>query len=165
MSLIALTEANALRARAKRDGVRGVDSELPRSLRRNLPLSLRVMLDWSMKDADLDLFVTEPGGERVSIFAQRSASGGLLSNDMTDGYGPEVYGIRRGPDGRYVVTINAFSLDDYDGKVAPRARLVVIRDFGLESETRSTQLVDLSEEKGADVVLAEVVIGEGGAGG
>jgi hypothetical protein len=62
-------------------------------------------MEWTADDADIDLWVDEPNGERVYDGDQLSSAGGQISNDMTDGYGPEEYAIRRGPAGTYGVRV------------------------------------------------------------
>ena len=72
--------------------------KLPRQLRKNLiPLELdfMVVVDWNHKDTDLDLWVTEPSGELVNYQNTESKHGGHLSWDMTEGFGPEQYMIKR----------------------------------------------------------------------
>lgn len=40
-----------------------------------------------------------------------SSAGGQISNDMTDGYGPEEYAVHRAPAGPYHVRINGYDAD------------------------------------------------------
>ncbi|NOY91465.1 MAG: DUF2135 domain-containing protein, partial [Deltaproteobacteria bacterium] len=51
--------------------------------------SLRVTMTWNTDNTDIDLWVTDPSGEKC-YYAHRSlASGGVLLADVTQGFGPE----------------------------------------------------------------------------
>ena len=105
IALIALAELNAIvaRERGKLD-VRAID---PRLLH-NLPLALRAVLSWDADNTDMDLWVTQPDGERCGYNNQRTAAGGRLSEDFTGGYGPEEYAIRRSANGKYRIEVDYF---------------------------------------------------------
>ncbi len=60
--------------------------------------------------------------------------GGRLSNDMTNGFGPEDYWIRRAPDGSYEIRANTFRSDAMDPNGASRITARLIRDFGRPTE-------------------------------
>ena len=53
------------------------------------------MLTWDADQTDIDLWVTEPSGEKCFYGHNRTTIGGLLSRDFTDGYGPEEYCLRK----------------------------------------------------------------------
>lgn len=100
IELIALAEMNALIATAPQTLDRSaIDPRFPR----NLPLDLCVVLSWDADNADIDLWVTDPNGER-SYYANRlSYQGGARSRDFTGGYGPEEYSLKRAKPGRYLI--------------------------------------------------------------
>ncbi|MDQ3288563.1 MAG: DUF2135 domain-containing protein [Pseudomonadota bacterium] len=105
VDLIALGELNALVAntRAPLD-MRNIDSRLLR----NLPLDLRVVLSWDSDNSDMDLWVTDPNGEKTYYGNRRSYQGGWMSNDFTGGYGPEEFLLRDAKPGKYKVEANFF---------------------------------------------------------
>lgn len=105
VSMIALNELNAIVARAPQPLDTGfVD---PRLLR-NLPLDLRVVLNWDSDNSDMDLWVTDPNGERCYYGNRATYQGGQLSPDFTGGYGPEEFSLRRAKPGKYRVEANFF---------------------------------------------------------
>ena len=69
----------------------------------NLPVNIRVVLNWDADDTDIDLWVSEPDGEKCMYSYQNTRNGGRISNDFTQGYGPEEYLIRKAPKGTYFV--------------------------------------------------------------
>jgi hypothetical protein len=105
VNLIALGELNALAATAKaRIDTSAVD---PRLLR-NLPVDIRVVLNWDTDNSDMDLHVVDPRGEACLFSHNRTALGGRISADVTDGYGPEEFLLRRAIPGAYQVRANFF---------------------------------------------------------
>ncbi len=102
---IALAELNAIAAAhpAQTDLSR-VD---PR-LRRNLPLGLRAVLSWDSDNSDMDLWVTDPNGEKCYYSHKLTYQGGRITDDFTGGYGPEEFSLRTPKPGKYKVEANFF---------------------------------------------------------
>jgi Ca-activated chloride channel homolog len=105
IEVIALEELNCLIARALRGGFDRMPTipDLDARLRRNLETDVRVVMNWDQDATDIDLHVREPGGEEAYYGHRYTQAGGLVSNDCTQGYGPEEYLVRRAPDGEYEV--------------------------------------------------------------
>ncbi|HEY0130632.1 MAG TPA: VIT domain-containing protein, partial [Allosphingosinicella sp.] len=101
MEMISLMEVNRLIPRYRKLG--GADVPLDPRLIALLDVDLRVTIEWNTEETDLDLWVDEPNGERAMYSNPATAIGGRLSNDMTNGYGPEEYLLRRAPDGTFTV--------------------------------------------------------------
>ncbi len=97
IELISLMEVNRLIPRYRRLG--GSEVPLDSRLVELLDVDLRVVIEWNTEETDLDLWVDEPNGERAIYSNPSAAIGGHLSNDMTSGYGPEEYLLRRAPAG------------------------------------------------------------------
>jgi len=87
---------------------RGNNSEL-RMLQDVLKLDLVVSMAWDTDKTDIDLHVTEPSGELVNYSNKLSMTGGFLSRDFTQGYGPEVFAHRLAPPGLYAVEAKYFA--------------------------------------------------------
>jgi Ca-activated chloride channel family protein len=71
-------------------------------------VGLRVVLSWDADNTDIDLWVTDPAGERAYYNVPKTRTGGHVSADFTGGYGPEVFTIRRPLPGTYIVHANYF---------------------------------------------------------
>lgn len=99
IDLTALAELNALAARHPKLDTSRID---PRLLR-NLPLDLRAVLSWDADNTDIDLWVTDPNGERAFYGHRLTYQGGAMSRDFTGGYGPEEFALRFAKPGRYEV--------------------------------------------------------------
>jgi Vault protein inter-alpha-trypsin domain len=89
---------------------------LPRNASHDLRLhdgaALQVDVMWDTNYSDVDLYVTEPGGEKVMYQHRKSAQDGLLHADITTGYGPEIYTVPRPAAGAYEIAVDYYATDD-----------------------------------------------------
>merc|ERR1712232_1082580 len=69
----------------------------------NFEVGLVVWLGWDTDKTDIDLHVMEPNGNEVYYSNPRSELGGHLSKDFTQGYGPEVYLLKKTIEGEFKV--------------------------------------------------------------
>lgn len=99
----ALVLLHYLVAQAERRGLHEAWPLEPELRSPQFKLGLMVWLGWDTDHTDIDLHVVEPNGNEVYYSNKRSAIGGHLSRDFTQGYGPEVYTLRDAPPGKYVV--------------------------------------------------------------
>ena len=105
IELVALNELNQIVATAPAPLETGFID--PRLLR-NLPLDLRVALSWDSDNSDMDLWVTDPNGEKCFYGNTLTYQGGLISEDFTGGYGPEEFVLRDAKPGKYRVEAHYF---------------------------------------------------------
>jgi len=105
IDLVALNELNRIVATS---GVPLDTGFVDRRLLRNLPLDLRVVLAWDSDNSDMDLWVTDPDGEKTYYGNPLSYQGGLLPADFTGGYGPEEFLLRNARPGTYRVEAHYF---------------------------------------------------------
>jgi hypothetical protein len=139
IEMIALMEANRLIPRYRALG--GTELPLDRRLIALLDTDIRVVIEWQTDATDIDLWVDEPGGERAYFGNQRTRIGGHMSNDMTQGYGPEEYFLRTAPLGSYDVRANIYASDRIDPNGAQRVTARLIRDWGRPNERE--EVVDI----------------------
>jgi len=71
---------------------------------------LAVTITWNTK-SDIDLWVTEPNGEKCSYQHRTTARGGVLHEDNVTGFGPEHYTISKAGRGTFIVSVNNFRGD------------------------------------------------------
>ena len=144
---VALMEANAALAKLKAMG--GSSSALDPRLVALLDTDVRVVMEWNTPRTDLDLWVTEPKGAKVGYSYPLSPWGGKLSGDVTNGYGPEEYIIRRANSGKYEVRAETFASDRTNPNGPSTLTVRLIRNFGRPSQ--SEELIDLempAEDRG-----------------
>jgi len=106
IEVIALMELNSLIPRAKKAGVKEIPVD-PR-LVQLLDVDVRIVLTWDADMTDMDLWVTEPSGEKAFYSHPRTTIGGLVSKDFTRGYGPEEYCLKKAMNGVYKIEANYY---------------------------------------------------------
>lgn len=74
----------------------------------DLPVNIRVVLNWNKDDTDIDLWVTDPDNERCYYGNSQTEAGGRLSNDFTGGFGPEQFLLKKAVKGKYKIQTNFF---------------------------------------------------------
>jgi uncharacterized protein YfaP (DUF2135 family) len=144
-------EVNRLIAAYRRLG--GTDVPLDARLIQLLDVDLRVVIEWNSEETDLDLWVDEPNGERAMYSNQRTAIGGHVSDDMTSGYGPEEYLLRRAAPGTYTIRADTYASDAINPNGPSRVTARLIRDYGRPSEREEVIDVELVPGKEDDEVL------------
>lgn len=105
VEIITLAELNSIIAT---NGDKLDVSRIDPRLIKNLPLDLRVVLTWDADNTDIDLWVTDPNGEKAFYGHQLTYQGGRMSLDFTGGYGPEEFSLKRAKPGRYKVEAQYF---------------------------------------------------------
>lgn len=107
IELIALAELNAIIATAPASSALDISRIDPRLLK-NMPLDLRAVLTWDADNSDMDLWVTDPNGERCYYGHRNTYQGGRMSRDFTGGYGPEEFSLRDAKPGKYRIEATFF---------------------------------------------------------
>src|SRR5262249_33101749 len=105
VELIALADLNTIVATA---GESLDTSRIDPRFLKNLALDLRVVLTWDADNTDIDLWVTDPNGEKAFYGNRLSYQGGRMSLDFTGGYGPEEFSLKRAKPGKYRVEAQYF---------------------------------------------------------
>ncbi|MFI5381388.1 MAG: YfaP family protein, partial [Tepidisphaerales bacterium] len=85
----------------------------------------------------------------------RTTIGGRLSNDFTQGYGPEEYCLRKAMKGQYKIQANFFGSRQQSLSGPTTLQAEVITNFGRPNEKR--QAITLRLEKAKDVVDVGII--------
>jgi hypothetical protein len=148
VELIALAELNAVVATAApKADVSRID---PRLLR-NLPVDLRAVLTWDADNTDIDLWVTDPNGEKAFYGNRLTWQGARMSADFTGGYGPEEFSLKVAKPGKYKVEAQFYGQRQQIVTGATTLQVRLTSKFG--SQAAKEQLVTLRLKGGRDVVL------------
>ncbi len=107
---------------------------------------LKVYLSWDTDGSDVDLWVTNPRGEKVYYDHKRDRFGAELFHDVTTGYGPESYTATRTVPGAYLIQVHYYGTDR---SAFPEARgeVVVVVAEGRPGERRFVVPYRLFEPK------------------
>ena len=89
----------------------------------------------------------EPGGEEAFYGHNRTARGGLVSQDITDGYGPEEYLIRKAPAGSYAISTNYFGSRQQTVIGPATVTATVFTNWGRANQGRQVLTLRLDKEK------------------
>ncbi len=101
---VTVTELNRLITTNNKLNVSAVD----KSLIKSMPVDIRVVINWNMNNTDIDLHVIDPNGETCFYGHKETAAGGRISNDITQGYGPEQFMLKKAIKGKYRIYVNYY---------------------------------------------------------
>jgi hypothetical protein len=107
---------------------------------------LRVTISWNTDATDVDLWVIEPDGTKCFYGHNRTASGGELSQDETQGYGPERYQVRKALPGEYTIVVHYFRANPDLLAGESHVNVVVTRHAGTPLETSERHTVILKRQ-------------------
>ncbi len=168
LGLLALEELNALinwiEAVEYDAGRKPKIPEFDSKFREKLSTDLRIVMAWDADNTDIDLHVVEPGGEEAFYGHNRTKRGGIVSKDITDGYGPEEYMVSTAPQGEYEVFVNYFASHQQTLLGPATVTATVFTDWGRQKEKRQTLSVRLDTPKDK-VPLGRVLFGGDGGDG
>lgn len=144
VELIALNEMNRVIAEAGK----GVDtSGIDQRLIAAMPVDVRVVLSWDADDCDMDLWVTDPRGEKCLYNNRNTKIGGHLSCDLTGGYGPEEFLLKQAVPGEYKVAVNYFG--DRQQRLAGATTIYVdlYTNYGKPNEQKQSVILKVEATK------------------
>ena len=145
---ITLAEMNAIIATS---GKKLDTSRIDQRLLANLPLDLRVVMTWDADNSDMDLYVTDPYGERCDFSHNLTVQGGRMTRDFTGGYGPEEFSLRRARPGKYKIEANYYG--SRQQVIAGATTLQVKLFSGFGTGRQKEQLVTLRLKEASETVF------------
>jgi tetratricopeptide (TPR) repeat protein len=118
---------------------------------------IKVYLTWDTDRSDVDLWVTNPSGERVFYGHKQGKFGEALFDDVTTGYGPESFTAPHAQPGEYLVQVNYYGAGRSNFSEA-RGEVVVVLDEGKPGEQK-TVLPYRLYDVGQTVAVARIKVG------
>lgn len=113
----------------------------------DLPVDVRIILNWDTDNCDMDLWVTDPYGEKCFYSHKETQTGGRMSNDFTGGYGPEQFTIKQGRPGNYTVQVNYYGSRSQKASGPTTIQMLLITNYGRPNEKVEEITRRLSENK------------------
>ena len=107
---------------------------------------LRVTISWNTDATDVDLWVIEPDGTKCFYQHTRTKNGGELSQDQTQGYGPERFQVAKALPGAYTVIVHYFNANPNLLAGETHVNVVVTRNAGRPGETSERRTVILKQK-------------------
>ena len=154
IEIISLAELNAIVATKKPPRGEFDTSRIDPRLLKNLSLDLRVVMTWDADNSDMDLWVTDPSGEKCFYGHPLTEQGGRMSRDVTQGYGPEEFSLRFAMPGKYKVEANFFGNRQQVVAGATTLQVKLSTGFGTTKQKDQTQTLRL-KERGETVFVGE----------
>ncbi|MBP5358351.1 MAG: DUF2135 domain-containing protein [Treponema sp.] len=145
---IALNDMNAIIATEKYINTSRID----RRLLQNSPVDIRVVLTWNTDDCDIDLWVTDPDGEKCYYGNKLTQNGGRISRDFTQGYGPEEFCIKQAVKGKYKIEANYYGTHSQKILQPVVVQAEVYTNFGTPYQKKEVLTLQLDTIKGSFTV-------------
>ncbi len=125
-----------------------------KTLAQELSLSdsdLLITIFWNTDSTDIDLHVVEPGGffsagEECYYENPKTKIGGQLTQDVTTGYGPEMYTLPKAVKGDYKVRVNFYSSNNNRASARTKVYVTLYQKWGTPEEKITQQVVALDKE-------------------
>ena len=108
-------------------------------------LDIRVLIDWNHNDTDIDLWVTDPNKEKCYYKHTKTKIGGLMSNDMTEGFGPEQFILKKGVKGNYKIKVKYYASNQQKISGPTFLKITTFKNYGSKKEIKNVKLLRLKD--------------------
>ncbi|MDP7286806.1 MAG: VIT domain-containing protein [Phycisphaerae bacterium] len=142
---IALTEMSRIMRRVKPKQIEHIKINM--ELVKLLDVDVRIVMSWDADSTDIDLHVVEPSGEEVFYSHNLSTIGGAVSKDLTQGYGPEEYMLRKGMHGVYTIKAKFYGSNSVKLMGAVTVKVDIYANFGRNEEDHKSITIQLKDKK------------------
>lgn len=158
MTGVVISEFNALiSANKQKINTSAYDSGLIYAM----PVDVRIVISWTSDNSDIDLWVADPLNEKCGYTNKLTKGGGRLSGDITTGFGPEEYMMKKAAKGNYTAEINYFgdTRQTIAGPITVKAELYT--NYGTPQQKKQVINLRLESEK-ETLKLGTLVFGGAG---
>ena len=122
-------------------------SKIDKKLIYPMPLDIRVTLEWTADNSDIDLHFTDPFNETGYYGNRLTKMGSRLSGDITQGFGPEEFALKKAPDGTYAVKVKYFG-DSRQNLAGPvTLRVVMYTNYRTKKEKSEEIMLRVKDRK------------------
>jgi len=108
---------------------------------------LVVVMEWNTDDSDIDLHVTDPAGEECFYQHQNTKIGGRLTDDVTTGFGPEMFLLPKAMPGEYLVRAHYYGRSGNRLSMRTKVYVTIVRHWGTDREEITRKVITLGESK------------------
>ena len=109
------------------------------------------MLTWDADNTDIDLWVTDPNGEKAFYGNRLTYQGGRMTQDFTGGYGPEEFSLKSAKPGNYRVEAQYYG--DRRQSVTGATTLQVRLSSRFGTDRQEDQVITMRLKDKRDVVF------------
>ncbi len=114
---------------------------------------LIITIMWNTDNTDIDLHVIEPNGEECFYKNPKTKIGGNLTKDVTQGYGPEMYILKKAVSGKYVIKAKYYSSNRNRASTRTKVYATIYRNWGKKEEKVINKVVSLEDKKDIHKIL------------
>ena len=139
---VVVAELNQLIVANKNLNTSSIDKELVKAM----PVDIRVVINWNMNNTDIDLHVTDPNGETCFYSHNATSIGGRISRDITQGYGPEQFMLKKAIKGTYKVYVNYFGDSQVKAEGPSTIMVEIYTGYSGSSQQRQITCLQMSKE-------------------
>ena len=143
IKIVIINELNNILAKHKNVDKSKIDSRLIS----NMPVDLRIVINWSSDNTDIDLWVIDPYKEKTFYSNKISRIGGKISNDITQGYGPEEFMIKDAVAGTYKIQTEYYGNSQQKLAIPVTIRAQIFSQFSKIGEVQKDLVLRLKNEK------------------
>lgn len=121
-----------------------------------MPVDVRIVMDWNMNNTDIDLWVTDPNNEKCYYSHNRTEIGGRISHDMTQGFGPEQFLLKKAIKGTYKIEINYYG--DRQATIAGPTTIMaeLFTNYGTPAEKKEIIVLQMKKEQSGAVYIGDL---------
>jgi len=143
VQIVTMNDINSLVTRHK-----GIDvSYIDKRLLKKEPVDVRVVLSWDTDSCDMDLWVTDPKDEKCYYRNTLTYLGGKITRDVTQGYGPEEFMLKKAEKGKYKVQVDYFGTRSQKQLMPVNLRITFYTHYGTPQQKQQETTVRLSNAK------------------
>jgi len=111
-----------------------------------MPTDVRVVINWSTDNSDIDLWIIDPYGEKTFYSKKISRIGGKISNDITGGYGPEEFIIKDAVKGKYTIKIHYYGDSRQKAATPVTVQAKLFTNFSKSGQKEKTIILRLGKK-------------------
>jgi tetratricopeptide (TPR) repeat protein len=149
---VVITEMNRLITKYPNLNTSGID----RRLIMNVPVDVRVVINWNMNNVDVDLYVIDPHNETCYYRNRQTRAGGRISADNRSGYGPEQFILKNAIKGKYQIHVRYHSAREFAAAGPSTVMAEIYTKYGDKSEQRQVVTLQLPRAERAEVAEFEI---------
>lgn len=113
----------------------------------NHQCDLVTVISWNTDRTDVDFHVVDPNGEECFYENPETKLGGLLSTDVTQGFGPEMFVLKKAKPGLYYMAVEYFSDDVSRESTRTKVYVTIYQKWGTPKESVLRKVVTLNGGK------------------
>jgi tetratricopeptide (TPR) repeat protein len=129
-------------------------SKIDKSVITEIPLDIRVVINWNTDNTDIDLHVKDPYNEECSYPHVGMMCGGRVSVNNVNGYGPEQVLLKNAAKGKYRIYVNYYGDRRFTDAGPTIVMVEIYTKYAGKDEQRRVVCLRMSKEKRGVMVKA-----------